>query len=509
MRVLFVTSEVHPLAKSGGLADVSNALPRALARQGIDVRILSPGYPEALAKLRNPRVETKLKPLLGVTDALLVSGQLPDSQIPVWLIDAPSLFGRSGGLYQDERGQDWSDNARRFAFLAHVAAQLARDFAKWKPDVVHANDWHAGLLPLLLSSEQTPRPATVFTIHNLAFQGNFAEQVLNEIDVPSRFFNADGLEFYGQVSFLKAAIRYSDRITTVSPTYAEEVLTPEFGCGMEGVLRNRGHDFSGIVNGIDDEAWSPATDIHLPRVYSARDISGKRICKAELQRRWGLEVDPEIPVIGFVSRLAHQKMADVVVDAVPAIVERGAQFVLVGKGDPALEAGFESLGRRYGSSVAIHIGYEEESAHRLQAGADILLAPARFEPCGLTQLYASRYGTIPVVRKTGGLADTVTDATALSDRQATGFVFENPDLLSLLGAVDRALALYKEPLSWRRLQLQAMARDFSWNDSAAKYIALYHQALGIPHDAMQDSMEPPMLSPALRGQTLRRTSLHG
>jgi starch synthase len=484
MRVLFVTSEAYPLAKSGGLADVSSALPMALKRQGIDVRILMPGYSSALTKLRNPRIEARLPSMLGVENAAIISGQIPNSSITAWLVDAPSLFCRNGGLYQDEGGKDWADNALRFAFLAHAAARLSSGLIPgWKPDVVHANDWHIGLLPLLFSNEEGPHPATVFTIHNLAFQGNFSPEVLPAIGVAPEFFHADGMEFYGQASFLKTAIRYSDKITTVSPTYAQEVLEPEHGCGLDGVLRDRGGDFSGILNGIDGDFWNPATDINLAQSYSARDISGKRLCKAELQREFGLPLDSEAPVIGFVSRLAHQKMADVIHDAIPAIAESGAQFVLVAEGDPALEAAFEQFARQYPQNVAVHIGYDEVLAHRLQAGADMLLAPARFEPCGLTQLYALRYGTIPIVRNTGGLADTVTDATAenLSDRTATGIVFEDATLAGLLDAINRALALYREKLTWRRLQLQGMAQDFSWDRSAAKYAALYHEAAGIPY----------------------------
>jgi starch synthase len=487
-RVLFVTAEAEPLAKSGGLADVSRALPIALKRQGIDVRILLPGYPGAIGKLLNPRIETRLKPLLGVESAALISGQLPESDVPVWLVHAPSLFSRTGGLYQDEHSQDWTDNALRFAFFARVAAEIAAGrILDWKSDVVHANDWHAGLVPLLLAMENGPKPATVFTIHNLAFQGNFPREVLPSIGIPERFFNAGGVEFFGQVSYLKAAIHYSDKVTTVSPTYASEVLSPELGCGLDGVLQARKEHFCGILNGIDNELWDPATDVHLPHRYSRHDISGKRLCKAELQRGLGLEVNPRIPLVGFVSRLAHQKMADVILENVPGIVAAGAQFVLVGEGDSVLEAAFEALQRQYPHSVAVHIGYEEALAHRLQGGADILLAPARFEPCGLTQLYALRYGTVPVVRRTGGLADTVTDLGPPD--LATGFVFEDPTKDGLMSAIERALALYGEPLAWRRLQLKGMAEDFGWAASAGRYAALYHEATGINH-----------LAPALSAQ---------
>jgi starch synthase len=290
------------------------------------------------------------------------------------------------------------------------------------------------------------------------------------------------MEFYEKVSFLKAGLSYGDRVTTVSPTYAREILTPDFGCGMDGVLRARGGNFSGILNGIDDTLWDPATDPHLPQTYRAIDISGKRVCKAALQHELGLPVNPDTPFIGFVSRLTQQKMADVILAALPWIAEQEAQIALVGEGDPALEAAFTQAQVRYGESVAVNIGYDEPLAHRLQAGCDILLAPARFEPCGLTQLYALRYGTLPVVRRTGGLADTVVDATAetVGDRTATGFVFDDAGMPGLVSAVGRALAFYREPLTWRRLQLHAMAQDFSWNASAAQYAALYNEVSGVP-----------------------------
>jgi starch synthase len=484
MRVLFVTAEAYPLAKTGGLADVSRALPAALARRGVDVRLLMPGYPRAITRIEQPRIVAKLDPILGVADVTLVAGSFPDSELPVWLIDSPTLFRRDGGLYQDKEGHDWPDNALRFAVLAHVGAGLAmaRTRIDWQPDVVHGNDWHAGLLPLLLSLEKGARPSTVFTTHNMAFQGNFPPTWLPKIDVPQSCFSADGIEFYHQISFLKAGLTYSDKITTVSPTYASEILTPEFGCGMDGLLRRRGDDFMGILNGIDDTLWNPATDACLPRTYRESDISGKRACKTALQREFGLPVDPDKPLVGFVSRITHQKMADVILAALPWLAEQDAQFMAVGEGDPLMEEAFAEAHERYSDRVAVTIGYDEPLAHRLQAASDILLAPARFEPCGLTQLYALRYGTLPVVRRTGGLADTVVDATATSiaNRTATGFVFDEESQQALEAAIARALALYREPLTWRRLQLQAMAQDFSWDASAARYAALYHAVSGLP-----------------------------
>jgi len=489
MRVLFVTSEVEPLAKSGGLADVSRALPVAFRERGVDVRILLPGYPSAMQQIKSPRVEAHLRSLLGVESAALISGYLPDSNVPVWLVHAPSLFSRVGGLYQNDDGQDWTDNALRFAFFAHVAAEIACGcLLDWKPDIVHANDWHAGLVPLLLSSRQNQKPSSIFTIHNLAFQGNFPRDVVPAIGIPESSFTAEGVEFYGQISYLKAAIRYSDLVTTVSPTYAKEVLSPEFGCGFDGVLRARGADFCGILNGIDNESWNPATDVHLAHRFNASDISGKRLCKAEFQAAFGLEVRPDVPLIGFASRIAHQKMADVVLEAVPAMIAAGAQFALVGEGDPGLETAFEELVPLYPGKIGVNIGYEEALAHRLQASADILLAPARFEPCGLTQLYAQRYGTVAIVRRTGGLADTVTDAGLAG---ATGFVFGEATSAGLMGCVERALTLYKEPLTWRRLQLKSMTEDFGWDASADRYIALFRQLTGIDFQALEASVPIP------------------
>jgi starch synthase len=501
MRVLFVTSEVFPLAKSGGLADVSSALPQALRAQGIDVRILLPGYPRALAALKNVQLEARLGTQLGVEGGALVSGEIPGSDVRAWLVHAPALYLRNGGPYQDSDGREWADNALRFGYLSHVARAIAvGKVGKWIPDIVHANDWHTGLLPLLLSAHDGPRPATVFTIHNMAFQGNFPNYLYSSLEIPDGFFHPDGIEYYGQISFLKAGIRYADRITTVSQAYAEEILTPEFGCGLDGVLRQRAGALSGILNGIDVARWNPKSDGHLPHPYCAADISGKRLCKIELQRELGLARDDGTPLIGFVSRLTHQKMADVILSALPAILDSGAQIAVLGQGEPALEAGFAQFARQGRSDFAARIGYEEGLAHRIQAGADILLAPARYEPCGLTQLYAMRYGTVPVVRRTGGLRDTVIEASPanLLDRTATGILFDEASFEGLMQGVAHALAIYREPLLWRRLQLQGMSQDFSWDASASRYAALYRGAA--PHAGT------PMKE--FTGVTVARASMH-
>jgi starch synthase len=482
MRVLYVASEAYPLAKTGGLGDVARALPSALARKGVDARLLLPGYPSALKGLIGGRVEAILDGVMGVPVGRIISGRLPGAGIPTWLVDAPSLYERPGGPYADAHGVQWPDNALRFAYLSHVAALVGLGLATdWRADVVHANDWHSGLLPLFLSRAEGPRPASVFTIHNLAFQGNFPLETARGLGVPDSHLTTDGCEFYGQASFLKAGVRFADRVTTVSPTYAEEALTPEFGFGLDGVLRARGTDFQGILNGIEEEVWNPAADPHLPASFGPKDISGKWICKAELQRELGLPLVREAPLIGFVSRLAHQKMADQLLEAVPWFARNGAQLALVAQGDPELEAAFADAGRRYPDNVAVRIDYQEALAHRLCAGVDVLLAPARFEPCGLTQLYGMRYGSVPVVRRTGGLADTVVNADrrTIARGTATGFSFENPTSYGMTSALQRAVRRYRQPLKWRRLQLQAMARNFSWDASAEKYLSLYCSVTGM------------------------------
>lgn len=481
MRILFATSEVYPLAKSGGLADVSRALPIALRDQGVDARLILPGYNSAIAQLDSPKIETRLPAAWGVEDANLISGLLPGTNVPVWLIHAPSLYCRRGGLYQDESKRDWPDNSRRFSYLARVATALAMgQLSPWRADIVHANDWHAGLVPFYVSQSEKPRPATVFTIHNIAFQGNFARDELAQAEIPDRFFTPDSVEFYGQLSFLKAALRYSDRITTVSPQYSREILTEAYGCGLDGILRSRKADLSGILNGIEDDVWDPAADPLLPQPYSSQDVSGKRVCKGQLQSALELTVLADQPLVGFSSRLTHQKMADILVESVPDILASGAQLVVIGDGDPQLETALATLQSRYPGQMAYR-PYDEALAHLLQAGADILLAPARYEPCGLIQLYALRYGTIPVVRRTGGLADTVTDAqpAAMLDDTATGFVFDEPTKEALLAALSRAMTHFREPLAWRRLQLAGMKRDFGWKASAIMYVDLYEGLSGL------------------------------
>ena len=478
MRALYVSSEIYPLAKTGGLADVGAALPKALAALGVEIRLLLPGYPKAIESAANKRVEREFADFMGAGPMRLISARTPDTALPIWLVDCPSLFLRSGGPYQDEDGRDWPDNAKRFAVFNHVAAQLSLGLlANWRADIVHANDWHSGLIAAILARGAGQRPATVLTLHNLAFQGLFPADIYPQLGLPGDGLMPEGLEFYGKISFLKAGIAYSDRLTTVSPTYAREILTAEYGFGLEGLLQRRAKDLVGIRNGADYRIWDPAIDPHLPAKFNSQNIAGKRVCKTALQMELGLEVDPAAALVVLVSRITEQKMADVVVEALPRIVENGAQCAMVGDGHRVLERLFELAANQHPGRIAVRIGYEEPLAHRVLAGGDILLHPARFEPCGLTQLYAMRYGTLPLVRNTGGLRDTVVDATDRSVRQdtATGFAFENVNSADMLHCIERALALYSQPLAWRKVQRQAMAQDFGWSESAQRYLALYHE----------------------------------
>ncbi len=475
MQVLFASSEIHPLAKTGGLADVSAALPAALAGLGVDVELMMPGYSQALDTAQKKSTVAKFDDVLG-HKVNLVRGRTPDTGLPVWLVDCPSLYDRAGGPYQDAHGAEWSDNAMRFAVLNHVAARvgLGTEGIAWQADVVHANDWHVGLVPALLRAGGSSRPASVFTIHNMAYQGLFPVDAADGIGMNDRICDAQELEFYGQLSFLKSGIGTSDRITTVSPTYAKEIVTPDYGHGLDGLLSYRAPLLTGILNGVDYEIWDPSKDSFIAQPFNADRLSGKPACKADLQASFGLDVDPERPVVAFMSRLADQKMADCVLEALPWIAKQGAQFVLVAQGDRGFEDGFRQAAERL-PQLGVQIGYDEPSAHRLLAGADILLAPSRFEPCGLTHLYGMRYGAVPVVRRTGGLADTVVSATGVSMavEMANGFVFDEPSTDAMIGALGAALEAIQYDVSWRRLMLNAMAADFSWDASARQYLDLY------------------------------------
>jgi len=489
LSVLFVAAEMLPFAKTGGLGDVVAALPRALRTLGPDVRVLLPGYPYAKDQLRSPRTAADLGDLLELGPARLLEGTSPDGHTPVWLLDSPTLFERAGGPYLDEHGRLWPDNAQRFAALAHAAARLAFGDLQvgWTPQVVHCHDWHTALLPLLLKVRPRPRPASVFTIHNLAFQGEFGLDVFDDLGLPDWANSPGALEFFGRLNFLKAAVGFADKVTTVSPTYAREIQTSAFGCGLDGMLHSRGDAVFGILNGIDDESWNPATDPTIAAPYHRGDRSGKQACKAALQAELGLQVDPARPLLAFSSRLTHQKMADVVFDCLPAFFQRvpDLQIAVLGRGEGWIEDGFRIRQIQFAGRLAVSVGYDEASAHRLIAGSDMLLHGSRFEPCGLTQLYAMVYGTPPIVTRVGGLADTVVDATpeALQAGLATGFVFDPPSHGPMIYAVERAVGLWRDYRGeWDRLQQAGMAADYSWTRSASAYADLYRSLLPLTQE---------------------------
>jgi starch synthase len=480
LRVLFVVSECAPWIKTGGLADVAAALPPALEACGADVRVLMPAYGALRRQPAHSRVLTRLAAHGPLPAATLVEAPLP-SGVPAWLIDAPALYGREGGPYGDAEGQDWPDNARRFGALARAAADLARDLPGlgWRPDVVHAHDWQAALAPayLRLGGEHVP---TVMTIHNLAFQGLFPRDALGALGLPPESWSMHGVEYFGQLSFLKAGLYYADALTTVSPSYAEEIQREPLGMGLQGLLAGRREVLTGILNGIDTAVWDPSRDPHLPARFDAHAPGGKAICKRALQAGAGLPVDDDIPVLAMVSRLTEQKGVDLVLENLAALAEVPAQLVVLGTGDRVLEQALVAAAQARPALVSATIGFDEAYAHLIEAGADIFLMPSRFEPCGMNQMYSQRYGTVPVVHGTGGLLDSVVDCApaTLADRSASGFVFREPTPAALLEAIERAVGTFRNRRTWRALQRNGMARDFSWAASARKYLAIYQGLTG-------------------------------
>ncbi len=477
LNVLSVASEIFPIIKTGGLADVAGALPSALAVEGVTVITLVPGYPAVLKALEGSEVIHHYHGFFGGT-ARLLSGRAGDLNLIV--IDAPHLFDRPGSPYLALDGRDWSDNAQRFAALARVAADIGLELVPgFVPDVVHAHDWQAGLVPIYLSLAGGQRPATVMTIHNIAFQGVFPAYLLFELGLPPSTFTIDGVEYYGQIGFLKAGLQHADRITTVSPTYAKEIQTPEGGIGLDGLLRFRADVVSGILNGIDDKVWDPATDTHLERTYSRDKLDDRIHNKAALQERLGLSQNPDVMLFGVVSRLSEQKGLDLVLAGLSRLLSDGVQLALLGSGDRILEDSFRTASTAYPGQVGCFFGYDEGIAHMIQGGSDALLVPSRFEPCGLTQLCAMRYGSIPIVSRVGGLADTVIDANemALAVGAATGFQFAPVSLPSFMDAFERAKTLWRDRQAWRRMQHNSMSADVSWRRPAKLYADLYRSCL--------------------------------
>lgn len=480
MRVLFASSEVFPLVKTGGLADVSGALPGALTAQGVDVRVLMPGYPQALDKVEDKDVLARLGDPLGVgAETRLVGGRLPGSDVPVWLLDCPHLYDRAGGPYQDIDGSDYADNALRFGMLSWAAAHLCTGGSPlaWEPEVLHCHDWQTGLAAAYLQAwDVIFRPSTVFTIHNIAYQGQFPPETLPRLGLPWSMYTPAGLEYWSTVSFLKAGLIYSDRLTTVSPRYAREIQSAPHGSGMEGVLAERSADLVGILNGVDYSVWDPASDPYIDHRYTKADVqSGKAANKAALQAELGLAQDPAAPLLIVVSRLNDMKGMDLVLAVLPGLLDQGAQLAVLGTGDRALEAGFRAAADANPRQVSATLSYSEGLAHKLMAAGDILVMPSRSEPCGLTQFYAFRYGTVPLVHIAGGLADTVVDTTydGLMTGTANGFAFDHANAGAFRWTLDRALAFYAQKDPWRKIQANGMGMDYGWDRSATRYVDMY------------------------------------
>ena len=473
LRILSVASEVYPLVKTGGLADVVGALPAALAREGVETRTLVPGYPAVIGALHDAETVHAYAALHGGPARLLAART---AGLDLLVLDAPHLYARPGNPYVGPGGEPWADNAFRFAALADCAASVARGLVPGgASDVLHAHDWHAGLAPALLHYAGTPRPGTVMTVHNLAFQGLFPRELLAAIGLPPQAWAIDGVEYHGSIGYLKAGLAFADRITTVSPTYAAEILTPEGGLGLDGLLRHRAGILAGILNGIDDTVWNPRADAHLVHRFDAKHLEARAANKAALQARLGLDIEPSAFLFGVVSRMTLQKGVDLLLEALPMLAGRGAQLAILGAGDRLLEDAAVGAAARHPGRVVAVIGYGEELAHQIQGSVDALLVPSRFEPCGLTQLCALRYGAIPVVARVGGLADTVVDAdeAALAAGTATGIQFAPGSRASLERAIDRAIALRRDDTLWRGMQARAMATDVGWSGPARLYADLF------------------------------------
>jgi starch synthase len=473
MKVLSIASEIFPLVKTGGLADVAGALPGVLKAEGVEMRTLIPGYPAVKDKLGKITVALEYDDLFGAPARVLAGGAVG---LDLFAIDAPHLYDRPGNPYLGPDGLDWPDNAQRFAALARVGAEIGLGaIGKFEPEVVHAHDWQAALAPAYLHFSDRPRPAAVVTIHNLAFQGHFPLSVFWELGLPQQALSIDGLEYFGGVGYLKAGLRLADSITTVSPTYAREIMTPEFGMALDGLLRSRASVVHGILNGIDDAVWNPATDAALPQNYTPLRIDARARNKMALQSKLELTPGLDRPLVGVVSRLSDQKGLDLLLQTLPSLVAKGGQLALLGSGERTLEIGFAAAAATQAGSVGCVFGYDEKLAHLFQAGADFILVPSRFEPCGLTQLCALRYGAAPIVSRVGGLADTVIDANEAASAAgvATGIQFSPPSVPALAFALDRALELVRNPAAMRRMRLNGMRSDVSWRGPAERYAALY------------------------------------
>jgi starch synthase len=488
VRILYAASEVAPYAKTGGLADVAGALPEALARLGHEVKVIMPRYAVVDGKRWGLESRGDLQVRLAGKDYpfTLWSGHRPpaaartDPPVEVLFLSNDRLFGRSE-LYQ-EKGLDYPDNMERFAAFSRAVLEIPKRL-DWFPDVIHGNDWQTALIfvyrRFFFSADPLFRKAgTLLTIHNLGYQGLFPGSDFPKLGLPPKYFTPETLEFYGKVNLLKAGLVFAGILNTVSLTYSREIQSSEFGCGLEGVLHTRRPDLFGITNGVDYQQWDPAHDPYLPQPYNARSLKGKRICKEALQKECRLPVK-DVPLIGMITRLTPQKGVDLVIETLDELMRLNLQLVILGAGEPDIQQKLKQAMGRHPEKLSVRLTFDEPLAHRIEAGSDLFLMPSRYEPCGLNQLYSLRYGTIPVVRKTGGLADTVVDATPLNlaDGKADGFLFEPASSHELLTTVRLALKLFREKDGWYRMMRTGMAADFSWDRSAREYEKLYHLAV--------------------------------
>jgi starch synthase len=480
MRILIASSEVHPFSKSGGLADMVGALAKALGRAGHQVGLVTPLYSGILDRF--PEVQ----PFDWSIDLPLGPGRVqagvrtlqPSPGVTIYFIDHAPFFGRAS-LY-GEAGHDFTDNAQRFIFLSKCVVQLAR-YLPWQPEIVHVHDWQTGLVPLLMLHQRLTdgwlsAPRSVFTIHNLAYQGNFSRAAYDLTNLPLDYFNLNGVEFYGYMSCMKTGIIYSDLITTVSPRYAREITTEQFGCGLDAILRQRQNSLVGILNGVDYDEWNTDDNPYLPHSYSVRKLAGKTKTKTDLQAEFGLPVRRDVPIFTSITRLAEQKGVDIQLGALEEMLSADMQFMLLGSGSPAYETAYRALQKRYPSKVAVRIGFNNALAHHMEAGADFFLMPSQYEPCGLNQMYSLRYGTIPIVRVTGGLDDSVVDVTETADR-ANGIKFNEYSVRALAKAIRKALVLYEHKDLVQRYRGNGMRADFSWDRTAKEYVKAYERAV--------------------------------
>ncbi|KKB10411.1 glycogen synthase GlgA [Devosia chinhatensis] len=482
MEVLSVSSEVYPLIKTGGLADVAGALPGALSGTGVSMRTLVPGYPAVMGKMKGGREVARFEDLFGVPGRL-IAGRAEGLDLIV--LDAPALYDRPGNPYMSPEGWDWPDNWRRFAALSWVASELGLGLVDgYRPQVIHAHDWQAGLVPAYVKYGPSSTLKTVMTVHNMAFQGTFGADIFAQLRLPQHAFSVEGVEYYGGVGYLKAGVECADAVTTVSPTYAAEIRTPEFGMGLDGLLNNRSATVFGVLNGIDMDAWNPATDPALAQTFTASTIQSRQANKWAVMEAFGLDV-LDGPLFAVVSRLTWQKGIDLLAANIDLIVNEGGQLAVLGSGDAELENTIRAAAMRHPGRVGLITGYNEPLSHLVQGGADVLMVPSRFEPCGLTQLYALRYGCVPLVSRVGGLNDTVIDSNvaALQAEVSTGVQFAPPDEGALATAIRRTLALYADQKSWKKMQRRGMKSDVSWATSAARYAQLYSSLSGMSlHD---------------------------